>query len=121
MTDGHRLGTGRRRRRGDARRHAPCCTLRGGTRMRVGVVVGSCFVLAGCTLGDVDSLGVEPGSWDGAVPSSCVDGVKNGSESDVDCGGDACSPCGLAAKCGGHGDCESGYCAGGACAAPSCG
>jgi hypothetical protein len=40
----------------------------------------------------------------------CADCILNGSESDVDCGGDACLPCQTGKKCGAGFDCESGMC-----------
>jgi hypothetical protein len=53
------------------------------------------------------------------APPRCDDRVKNGDESDVDCGG-SCAPCAAALACARHGDCLSGSCAGGLCAAPTC-
>ena len=47
-------------------------------------------------------------------PGSCVDGVKNGLESDVDCGGD-CVPCEIGDQCNAWRDCWSGRCAAGEC------
>jgi len=52
--------------------------------------------------------------------ATCDDGVKNGGESDVDCGGPDCGGCDPGASCGGQDDCASGVCQSGACAAPSC-
>ncbi len=49
--------------------------------------------------------------------ASCGDGVKNGSESDVDCGG-SCAGCDLGEGCGAPADCLSGVCTAGKCAAP---
>jgi hypothetical protein len=54
-----------------------------------------------------------------ATPT-CSDGVKNGSETDIDCGGAACSKCGSGKSCGVAGDCSSGVCTAGQCAAPTC-
>lgn len=51
--------------------------------------------------------------------SGCGDGAKNGSETDVDCGGGGCSPCPTGDACAKDGDCVSGNCAAGKCA-PSC-
>ena len=51
---------------------------------------------------------------------SCTDGVKNGTESDVDCGGGTCAPCPGGKKCFLPKDCQGGVCAAGTCAAPSC-
>jgi len=55
------------------------------------------------------------------APASCTDGVKNGDETDVDCGG-SCSPCANGTNCLVNSDCQSGVCSGGTCAAgPTCG
>src|SRR5207237_1996020 len=51
--------------------------------------------------------------------ASCSDGLKNGNETDVDCGG-ACPDCGTGKTCGSNGDCQSQVCTSGRCAAPSC-
>jgi hypothetical protein len=53
--------------------------------------------------------------------ASCGDGVKNGSESDVDCGG-SCGGCALGESCGVAADCASKVCTGGTCVAagPAC-
>jgi hypothetical protein len=50
---------------------------------------------------------------------ACNDHAKNGSESDVDCGG-SCPPCSDGAVCGASGDCQSAVCSGESCAAASC-
>ena len=52
--------------------------------------------------------------------ASCSDGVKNGQETAVDCGGPQCSPCQPGEVCQSASDCASGVCKGGACAAASC-
>ncbi len=54
------------------------------------------------------------------VPVSCVDGAKNGDETDVDCGGPDCSPCGDQLGCEGDGDCESGTCTSSVCQGALC-
>lgn len=54
------------------------------------------------------------------VPATCVDGVKDGDETDVDCGG-SCTACADGLGCQSGDDCQSGVCAGSTCAAPSCG
>jgi hypothetical protein len=45
--------------------------------------------------------------------------VRNGTESDKDCGG-SCTPCGTGLVCNAAADCQSGNCSGGHCLAPSC-
>ena len=40
--------------------------------------------------------------------ATCEDGVKNGVEVDIDCGGADCPKCGLEQACGGQGDCAGG-------------
>ncbi len=53
---------------------------------------------------------------------TCGDGIKNGSETDVDCGGSTCSACVDARICLDSTDCRSGVCdeATGHCLAPTC-
>ncbi|MFT3774527.1 MAG: hypothetical protein QM820_54920 [Minicystis sp.] len=43
--------------------------------------------------------------------STCFDGKKDGTESDVDCGG-TCAPCADGSKCNDASDCQSGVCSG---------
>jgi hypothetical protein len=45
-----------------------------------------------------------------SAAASCVDGVKNQDETDVDCGGATCSKCGNTKSCNQASDCSSGYC-----------
>src|SRR5262249_2909391 len=54
------------------------------------------------------------------VPATCADTVKNGSESDIDCGGKDCAGCDDGKTCLAPGDCASGVCTGGKCAPPAC-
>ncbi len=51
--------------------------------------------------------------------AGCTDGVKNGSETAVDCGG-SCPPCADGSACATGADCSNDVCTGGLCAAPSC-
>ncbi len=47
---------------------------------------------------------------------ACTDGIKNGAETDEDCGGGKCGKCFAGQSCvDGPRDCESGVCLGGAC------
>ena len=55
-----------------------------------------------------------------AGPAGCTDGVKNGAETDVDCGGGTCQPCTVKQQCLAGTDCVTGVCAAGACAAATC-
>jgi len=52
--------------------------------------------------------------------ATCSDGVKNGAETDTDCGGGTCNTCVAGKACKQASDCKSLYCAGGACQTPSC-
>ena len=56
---------------------------------------------------------------DAAVAASCTDGLKNGDESDTDCGG-SCSPCTAGQVCAERADCASSVCAEARCAAARC-
>ncbi len=51
---------------------------------------------------------------------SCTDGVKNGNETDVDCGGGYCPDCADGASCTGGSDCLSNMCSAGTCTSGSC-
>lgn len=46
----------------------------------------------------------------GGAGPTCSDGIKNGDETDKDCGGSACAPCGSCAVCAASSDCESECC-----------
>ena len=50
----------------------------------------------------------------GGVGPNCSDGMKNGDETDVDCGG-SCNGCGDGKSCGAPADCTSGTCTAGVC------
>jgi hypothetical protein len=51
---------------------------------------------------------------------TCVDGVKNQFEGDIDCGGGSCPLCNDGDTCNGNLDCQSQFCASGICQTPSC-
>ncbi len=53
------------------------------------------------------------------MAASCGDGMKDGKETDVDCGG-GCMPCADGRGCTLGSDCESQVCLNAQCAAPSC-
>jgi hypothetical protein len=44
------------------------------------------------------------------LPLSCQDGVKDGTETDVDCGGSLCLPCANGRTCHADADCTSAHC-----------
>jgi hypothetical protein len=55
------------------------------------------------------------------IPVTCDDGMLNGAETDIDCGGGTCDPCNTDNNCAADGDCFHGDCGGnGKCAAPTC-
>jgi len=53
------------------------------------------------------------------ICAKCDDGVTNGDETDVDCGGKACGPCTVGKRCKAGPDCKTASCAGDACACPA--
>jgi hypothetical protein len=59
-------------------------------------------------------------SDDVCTPASCDDQQLNGSETDLDCGGDTCPGCPDGGDCTVGGDCASRVCSDGTCAEPSC-
>jgi hypothetical protein len=79
---------------------------------------------SGTTATTTSSGGTSTGTGGQAVESSptCFDGLRNGGESDVDCGGDACAPCAEGKSCLASADCRSGACSGGVCGtfSPAC-
>ena len=53
------------------------------------------------------------GASDGPAPDlagSCTDGIKNGTETDIDCGGATCPKCLQGKACAASPDCTTGYC-----------
>lgn len=64
-----------------------------------------------CTMDD-DCLSTR---CDGTTCTSCEDGVQNGDETDVDCGGSLCRPCFGGESCAVGTDCTSGLCTDSSC------
>ena len=64
----------------------------------------------GCAIAGDCSSGVCNSGTSKCDPPNCTDGIKNGPESDVDCGGPCPSKCASGKGCGQHGDCTSDYC-----------
>ncbi len=54
------------------------------------------------------------------APQTCNDGILNGEETDIDCGGDTCNACGTNKNCTVDDDCQSINCENGKCKAPTC-
>ena len=54
------------------------------------------------------------------VSDTCADGIKNGGETDVDCGGPDCPPCVTGKNCLQDNDCASNVCSGGICHEATC-
>jgi hypothetical protein len=87
---------------------AGACTANGGAvcgdpaGMNAGNCV-ACNVTADCTAGVCTMSG-------GCEPSTCVDGMKDGMETDVDCGGGACPACASGKMCVANTDCAGGTC-----------
>jgi hypothetical protein len=76
---------------------------------------------AGCTRGSDCESGVCDTATGMCAQAICSDDVRNGSESDVDCGGAACPPCAIGGMCERPEDCEPGSCNQGTCAPAGCG
>jgi hypothetical protein len=73
-------------------------------------------MIEGEQLADLDP---SEGSID-SIRVSCSDGVKNGEETDVDCGGSTCQPCERGKACGWPTDCGTGVCSSGVCCNEEC-
>ncbi len=74
---------------------------------------------AGACVACVADQHCQPGSicaGGACVSPTCADGVKNGGETDVDCGGAMCAACEVGAVCAANTDCKSGLCVGAVCA-----
>ena len=72
---------------------------------------------AKCTTGTDCQSGLCTGGVCVAPPATCGDGKKDGTETDVDCGGSVCPPCGTNKDCVKPTDCVSAVCTGGMCQA----
>jgi hypothetical protein len=105
---------------------APSCTdgIRNGTETDVDCGGGSC---PKCGMGSMCNGNGDCGSGfcNGGVcqpmpAATCNDGMKNGNETDVDCGGGTCPACTAGKSCSAGRDCQSMVCTGGRCQAPSC-
>jgi hypothetical protein len=77
----------------------------------------SCSEAANCQSGVCGAGGCAQGVAECCQAPSCADGVRNGPEVDIDCGG-ACGPCAIDASCAQDAQCQSGFCQGNRCADP---
>lgn len=113
-----------------------CATLAGGSALPVdgsGNVSSSGYVKLGganaaCSSANAGALrwsgnrfeGCDGNGWTPFAAASCTDGIRNGNESDVDCGG-SCGACSGGKTCSTGSNCQSGLCSNGVCAAaPTC-
>jgi hypothetical protein len=79
----------------------------------------ACLAAALLVLG-LAALAACGGSSSPPAPPTCLDLVRNGAETDVDCGGPACLACTTGQLCAANRDCASGTCgAAGRCLAPT--
>ncbi|MBN1606379.1 MAG: hypothetical protein JW940_07080 [Polyangiaceae bacterium] len=74
------------------------------------------------TLASAALTACTPTDWmgDGPLPATCNDRIKNGDETDVDCGGPSCKQCVIGERCRTSSDCASGDCSGEICREPHC-
>jgi hypothetical protein len=79
---------------------------------------GGCEANNDCQSGVCRAQGCAEGVERCCQAPSCNDDVRNGIESDVDCGGLGCSACGLGDSCVINLQCNTGFCQGGVCAIP---
>lgn len=76
-----------------------------------GTTCPGCVVGKACTSNsDCASMNCD-GSTHVCVSLQCQDGMRNGNETDVDCGGGVCAPCDNGKKCLASMDCVSTFCA----------
>ncbi|MEP7123790.1 MAG: hypothetical protein ABJE95_22870 [Byssovorax sp.] len=79
-----------------------------------------------CAIGDTCNTiadcasNVCTGGMCAAPAPTCMDGATNGMETDIDCGGPTCAPCGNTKTCAMNSDCLSVSCVNTMCAATQC-
>ncbi len=89
------------------------CTMGGGKKCTAASTCVECVADGDCLSGVCDLL------TNKCAPAGCGDNVKNGTETDLDCGGAACPKCPTGKVCAAGTDCVGGACAGSVCA-PTC-
>ncbi|MBX3230873.1 MAG: hypothetical protein KIT84_01540 [Labilithrix sp.] len=90
-------------------KNAPPCPENKGCKVDLDCQTGNCETGGKCGAATPDK----------PIPARPDDGIKNGDETDVDCGGQSAPKCGTDKGCGAAADCESQVCTDGKCAAPS--
>lgn len=70
-----------------------------------------CIILAGLSwAGILSCSGGQQGGGGGGGGVTCTDGIKNGNETDVDCGGSCPNKCAVGKACAANGDCQTNAC-----------
>ena len=88
------------------------CTGGGGKVCDGGGKCVECVVAAACASGVCEK--------NNCIAASCLDKVKNNTETDVDCGGADCNPCAEGKVCAAGTDCIDTICTAGLCAKATC-
>ena len=111
--------------------------MKGSAQLRLGLATIGAFALAGMLAGgcgsdenagphglprragttsDPDAGAKAPAVLEAAAGPSCANGVRDGDETDIDCGGATCPACANGRACVAAGDCVSNVCTGSVCA-----
>ena len=80
----------------------------------MGCITPTCDPVMGCVMKGCDEAAGET-CYNDSVCVSCTNALKDGSESDVDCGGTCATKCAAGKDCNGNADCAGGNCSGGKC------
>jgi chitinase len=97
---------------------------RGGPRAAITIACGLLVVACGdpdetrdasvvdalTTIDATQNVDASPDACEGCGAPTCTDGVRNGDETGVDCGGSRCAPCALGDACIRHEDCATRIC-----------
>jgi len=81
--------------------------------------LGTCTIYGNGTDPDNECTNPPADVCNGANACRCHDGVQNGTETQIDCGG-TCGGCPLGSPCGTGTDCNSGFCTDGVCCNAAC-
>jgi hypothetical protein len=104
---------------------APTCfdNIKNGTEADVdcgGTCALKCATGGTCVTGSDCASTICTGNICTSSAPTCADGMTNGTETDTDCGGGICLPCGNSKSCQASSDCKSVSCVGNVCAATQC-